>query len=953
MTRRQSNSTWPFLCILGCLFVLSAVAPRAWERVARRQTASELLSPAKPLASAAVEVAASPISQRSPSSVPRFATRQLVANRPIADGGRTNAKAVATQGGLHISLVGAEPVVPPATSPKSGELTPSQPIVVPNPWAGGIGHYTIPGLAQLADPLRKFGGGFMEYTGQEWQLPALEIRGRQAAASAPAMPPKAEESSRDELPGGPALTMKASGRAHPAKVDPEKKLVAKAQSKGLVAGLARTPVSAATAPQVAQAPAIPKAQPTAPVIIEKYAGEAPAVPPQHAWLDAPSLQARLDRLALECDSGPWAMEVQSLMRRLARSDAKSAEFSSVVERLDRMSRAANLIAERLDDEDLAREMRRAGHALLRRTEVWQQAIRAAGPTMVTAQAQRPDPKRLKHTLAKTELTRDDSEQTSAWRKYLQIDALADLTSKPNASDDRGARHLAQRVLARLTRSGMNHSQQDFVASDSMQALASELRHWAAESVDVARMLKSIERFEESGLPSHAREVAADWRRLTFSPVESERQLAQRLESHYRNANLRIAVNENLLNRLMPPHEPEYAPVSDTILGVPVRGRSLTYSDFAVRLEPAANRLRMIFEVNGQIAAQTTSNAGPATFYNSSDSYFLARKPVEIEAQGIGVEPAEVASVNHTRLRGLQTRFDGIPVLGMIAQNIAYTQHEQNRPQAIREAERKLSARARQRIDAEAYAKLEEAVEKVRDRVFAPMNELTLRPVTIGAETTSERMTMRLRIAGDDQLGGNTPRPRAPGDALASVQVHETAVNNFLERFDLNGLSCSLPELTARVAGKLHRDAWPTDPNNDDVMITFAENDAVRVRCQDGQLVVTVAIARLSKGERAWRDFQVRVAYRPEVRGLATELVRDGVIQLIGPRLSTTSQIAVRGIFAKTFAKSVPWKIFPDSFVENPKLADLEISQFVVEDGWIGVAIGPSTTAGTVVADRRG
>ena len=43
MSRRE-ESIWPLLCILACLFVLSAVAPPSWESVARSEPADEYLS---------------------------------------------------------------------------------------------------------------------------------------------------------------------------------------------------------------------------------------------------------------------------------------------------------------------------------------------------------------------------------------------------------------------------------------------------------------------------------------------------------------------------------------------------------------------------------------------------------------------------------------------------------------------------------------------------------------------------------------------------------------------------------------------------------------------------------------------------------------------------------------------------------------------------------------------
>ena len=54
MFRRRFDFSWPFLCILVCLFILSVKSPRGWERVARREAigppvvASSSIGAAKP-----------------------------------------------------------------------------------------------------------------------------------------------------------------------------------------------------------------------------------------------------------------------------------------------------------------------------------------------------------------------------------------------------------------------------------------------------------------------------------------------------------------------------------------------------------------------------------------------------------------------------------------------------------------------------------------------------------------------------------------------------------------------------------------------------------------------------------------------------------------------------------------------------------------------------------------
>jgi hypothetical protein len=160
-------------------------------------------------------------------------------------------------------------------------------------------------------------------------------------------------------------------------------------------------------------------------------------------------------------------------------------------------------------------------------------------------------------------------------------------------------------------------------------------------------------------------------------------------------------------------------------------------------------------------------------------------------------------------------------------------------------------------------------------------------------------------------------------------------------------------LSQHVAKRLNRPtAWEINPEHADVKITFAEKDAVIVRCHDGQLVLTLSIAQLSKSSRKWKNFQIRAFYRPKVEGRSAELARDGVIHLIGQRLNTGAQIALRGIFSRALSKNNSWGLVPEQIVKEPKLDYTAITQFVIDDGWIGVALGPKQAAASTAQRSR-
>ena len=250
----------------------------------------------------------------------------------------------------------------------------------------------------------------------------------------------------------------------------------------------------------------------------------------------------------------------------------------------------------------------------------------------------------------------------------------------------------------------------------------------------------------------------------------------------------------------------------------------------------------------------------------------------------------------------------------------------------------------ERINSETRQRFSEVVDHLNQHVFTPLNSLALDPQLVAAETTEKQVTMRLLLGGEDQLGSHTPRPAAPPDSLVSLQIHESVINNGIQRLRLDGRTFTLPELSRHVAASLNCPApWPINSENDDVRITFAKRNSVVVTCQDGQVSLTLSIARLCKGSRyRWNNFQVRASYQPLVHGRSAQLVRENVIQLIGKR-NMGSQIILRGVFSHALSRKTPWELIPQKVINQPKLQDAAVTQLVIEDGWIGISLGPKMT----------
>ncbi|HJT32168.1 MAG TPA: hypothetical protein VJ783_09005 [Pirellulales bacterium] len=463
--------------------------------------------------------------------------------------------------------------------------------------------------------------------------------------------------------------------------------------------------------------------------------------------------------------------------------------------------------------------------------------------------------------------------------------------------------------------------------------------------ELAQLLSRLERFEQTGLSDDGRELAAATSRLATGDGPAAARLTHWLESNYRNSNLRIVVSADLLNRFVPKQPTVESPVRDRILGVPTRGWSSTTAQLGVRLLPDAHHVRLALEVRGLVLARTTSKSGPVTIYSHSDSTYLARKVFQLGSSGVETWPAEAAASHSPQLRGVETDYDDVPVLGWVVEGIARVKHAEKEGEVRRVARRKVITRVQEEIDAAVEPRLTEAKTTLHRRVLTPLDGLALEPTVIDLRTSENRATMRFRLAADGQLAACTPRPMALADSVASLQIHQSLLNNIGDRLGLDGQTFSLPELQQRLleAFQLPPQAM-TNEFPPDLRITFAKRDSLSVRFADGRVELTLSVAELRKYPKSWRNFQVRVHYKPQARGLDARFVRDGTVQLWGQRFGNQPQIALRGIFSKVFSHDRDLRLVDDRTLADPRLNGLSVTQCVVTDGWLGLSLGPTRSA---------
>lgn len=666
------------------------------------------------------------------------------------------------------------------------------------------------------------------------------------------------------------------------------------------------------------------------------------------WHEPSVIIESLNELAGKSSScAVWASGVLHQIRAIGPAmNAGDQRIAGILDQLEKMNGEVPQAVRQMHDRALARQWLRAHYALSRRIDIWRHTAhcitQSNKPDSEKNAAAWLDRKLLAERISAVTAWAGDSPSGRAWRDFLLADAMQSQLDKSPA-DNSALKKTARRALIRLTQLPLSVDQRRYLAVDSVAAYQNELHRWAAEPVAIGTLLRDIEQLEKSRLPSDAKRLAEDFQNLAASPREADRRLADRINIHYRNANVRFVFTEQLANSLIPEQNIERMPIRDVIANRPTVGEGVMEKKLTIQMIPDEKRAMIAIVVDGEIASRTLTDAGPARVQSASEIRYLARKPVEIDMQGIRLWPVEVAVQNTVQLENVNTVLGETPLIGSAAKIIVEREFNSNKAAAAEEARQKVTAQVTDRVNNETRQRFATVVEGLNKRIFDPLNSLALDPSLLEAKTTKERVTMRLLIGGEDQLGSFTPRPQAPVDSLASVQVHESLINNGIQRLQLDGRTFMLPDLNRHIATTFGRTPPEPNPENEDVKITFAAQDAISVRCQDGQVIISIAIAKLSKGSRRWKDFQVVAYYKPAIEGRSARLERDGVIHLTGLRLGAGSQLALRGIFSRVLSKKTPWELVPEQVLNQPKLKNAAITQFIIDDGWIGVALTQKPT----------
>jgi hypothetical protein len=642
--------------------------------------------------------------------------------------------------------------------------------------------------------------------------------------------------------------------------------------------------------------------------------------------------------------GTWSKAIQLSLETL-----RACQGQEIAMELDRLQQLATIgltfEPESNPPSSLDESRMQIAHSIIRRLAVWKAVWECVAYREVATERPSFDLGRMAAALERVQAELPNTGDKSGWTTYLMLEDLQRMVNGENEAMVL-AGQTAQVVLTRITSGNIQETQRQFLDSTSVRELAASIHPLAISPVDYARLLADVETVESDTEHRSYQTLVDAMQSLRFADDAKQVAVSNAIDTFYRNANVRIAISQKFVNRLLPQSKTIQRPVRQTVLGADTRGNSNVATNIGLQLVPDDSAWRMRLDVDGKIQSQTRSARGPATFFNSSDAIFEASRAIRVTPQGIQVEGVPTQVDSKDALRGVETAYDGLPFIGELIRYKAKEEFKEKRGPARRIMQRSIASQTDAEIDKLLDKQIKQAETNLENRLLGPLRNLNLNPMIKDLQTTQERLIARYRIASDNALAASSPRPQAPSDAMISIQLHQSALNNSFSSFGLSNQEWTLLELAQKLAiqfGQEPIEQLPADVPSD-VRIRFEGQRPVLVEFRNGRLELTLRVALLTQpGRIELNDFVVRTSYIPRVDGLDAELNHEGAPSIDGERISFRERLPLRAIFGKIFTSRSTIALMNSTLKEDPRANGLAISQVILEQGWMAVAVSEDSS----------
>ncbi|MBC8116914.1 MAG: hypothetical protein H7062_21165, partial [Candidatus Saccharimonas sp.] len=551
-----------------------------------------------------------------------------------------------------------------------------------------------------------------------------------------------------------------------------------------------------------------------------------------------------------------------------------------------------------------------------------------------------------------------------WLSYVKGDVLRTALAKGADSDaavtaaKQGKEKIAGRASLTVEDQKQFLGRPPFLAYETAVDQYLETIAWQppANAVEELRaqlktLFDSADSYAESRLKEDATKTRVAFAEIRKVAPDAGERLSTVLQKYLFNYNTRIVATEEFLNRLMSDARTEQGPVVDNVLGAAVSGQQTTKTIVGVDLRPSPNTAKFDLALKGTIQSNTVGVTSQATVQTSGYHTFLAAKPVTFDGQKFTTAPATISVNPHNTTTGVSTNMGGI-LFGGIARNIASQEVEKRRGQAEAIAASRVRERVLPRFNSEADKSFADATVKIEKELFAGLRSTGLYPDAITYQSTDTVLRVNSRLMASGELGADAPHAGLASDRGATAMLHESAINNSIDRLELAGQTLTDEELRAKfeafLSKALNREVKfktpvkaPAEEGEDEKKLSaiiFAPTDPMRVRIENGELVLVIRAGFKQEGKEdiPMREIVAPIAF--EVKGKEILATRGNVkVTAAG---GEGGGIATNGVIRKKIQSVLPDRTLDGKVeIKGPsKTVVAQVIRIKVADGWIAITV---------------
>lgn len=471
-------------------------------------------------------------------------------------------------------------------------------------------------------------------------------------------------------------------------------------------------------------------------------------------------------------------------------------------------------------------------------------------------------------------------------------------------------------------------------------------------IQLAELLNAVESYERSSSASDSKRARKAFARIRSLAPDGGDRIGDALRSHYFNYNMRIVASEKLISKLIGAKRVDNGPVVDFILGAQVRGNQTTNTVVAVDLKPSDSGIRFQIVLDGTTHSTTTGTTEQATIYTSGVHRFLARKEVIFDGVKFATKPASISVNANNHTTAARTSYSSMPIFGGIFDGIAMRAARKKRPESEAIARQRVSSHVLPEFNREVDKNFKDANVQLEEKLNQPLRELSLYPSAMSFRSTDNELSVKTRLMTEGELAGDTPISKLTTDSGVVLHLHESLLNNSLDRLNLAGRTVTEDQVVKEVEDALSRalgreleestEKSESDVAKDPTTLIFPDSDPIRISVTDGGLSLVIRAGL--KQEEGKEDIPTQMITVP----LTFTIVGDNIVISRGsiavapverPK-SNFVQIARAGIVRRKIEAALPPREIDrhiDIEREGQKPLKLSLTTLKSLDGWLSIA----------------